>query len=115
MRKAFGTKYGISLPLAPDYWYLRHFDAKAMESSVDFFGFMAYGEFAFLIHFLRPGLQNYPLFLGSWLTTSTQRSPRRLGLKRKDTSPNRPRPSRHSRYRKQHPPPLVRRARSLQD
>ncbi|KAF2705719.1 glycoside hydrolase family 18 protein [Pleomassaria siparia CBS 279.74] len=42
MRAAFGTKYGISLPLAPDYWYLRHFDAKAMEGSVDFFGFMAY-------------------------------------------------------------------------
>jgi len=47
MRKAFdasGTKYGISLTLAPDYWYLRYFDAKAMESSVDFFGFMAYGK-----------------------------------------------------------------------
>ncbi|KAF2855392.1 glycoside hydrolase family 18 protein [Plenodomus tracheiphilus IPT5] len=42
MRAAFGTKYGISLTLAPDYWYLRYFDAKAMESSVDFFGFMAY-------------------------------------------------------------------------
>ena len=44
MRAAFGTKFGISLTLAPDYWYLRYFDAKAMESSVDFFGFMAYGE-----------------------------------------------------------------------
>jgi chitinase len=44
MRAAFGTKYGISLTLAPDYWYLRYFDAKGMESSVDFFGFMAYGE-----------------------------------------------------------------------
>ncbi|KAL2070912.1 hypothetical protein VTL71DRAFT_13938 [Oculimacula yallundae] len=42
MRAAFGQKYGISLTLAPDYWYLRWFDAKAMESSVDFFGFMAY-------------------------------------------------------------------------
>lgn len=42
MRAAFGTTYGISLTLAPDYWYLRYFDAKAMESSVDFFGFMAY-------------------------------------------------------------------------
>lgn len=42
MRAAFGTRYGISLTLAPDYWYLRYFDAKAMESSVDFFGFMAY-------------------------------------------------------------------------
>lgn len=45
MRAAFGTRYGISVTLAPDYWYLRWFDAKAMESSVDFFGFMAYGEF----------------------------------------------------------------------
>lgn len=44
MRAAFGSAYGISLTLAPDYWYLRYFDAKAMESSVDFFGFMAYGE-----------------------------------------------------------------------
>jgi len=44
MRKAFGTSYGISLTLAPDYWYLRYFDAKSMESSVDFFGFMAYGK-----------------------------------------------------------------------
>ncbi|KAM0488654.1 hypothetical protein ACHAP7_000697 [Fusarium lateritium] len=42
MRAAYGTKYGISLTLAPDYWYLRWFDAKAMEPYVDFFGFMAY-------------------------------------------------------------------------
>ncbi|ORX99883.1 glycoside hydrolase superfamily [Clohesyomyces aquaticus] len=42
MRAAFGSAFGISLTLAPDYWYLRYFDAKAMESSVDFFGFMAY-------------------------------------------------------------------------
>ncbi|KAM7183639.1 Glycoside hydrolase superfamily [Rhypophila sp. PSN 637] len=42
MRAAFGTAFGISMALAPDYWYMRHFDAKAMESSVDFFGFMAY-------------------------------------------------------------------------
>ena len=41
MREAFGTK-GISMTLAPDYWYLRGFDPKAMESSVDFFGFMSY-------------------------------------------------------------------------
>ncbi|KAL3428232.1 hypothetical protein PVAG01_01741 [Phlyctema vagabunda] len=44
MRAAYGTRYGISVTLAPDYWYLRWFDAKAMESSVDFFGFMAYGK-----------------------------------------------------------------------
>lgn len=42
MREAFGNKYGISLTLAPDYWYLRGFDPKAMEPSVDFFGFMSY-------------------------------------------------------------------------
>ncbi len=34
MRAAFGTKYGISLTLAPDYWYLRGFDAKGMEPYV---------------------------------------------------------------------------------
>ncbi|KAL2069976.1 hypothetical protein VTL71DRAFT_14656 [Oculimacula yallundae] len=42
MRAAFGTSYGISMALAPDYWYLRWFDAKAMEPYVDWFGFMAY-------------------------------------------------------------------------
>ncbi|KAI0201413.1 glycoside hydrolase superfamily [Astrocystis sublimbata] len=42
MRAAFGSKYGLSLTLAPDYWYLRNFDAKTMEPYVDFFGFMAY-------------------------------------------------------------------------
>ena len=42
MRAAFGDQYGISVTLAPDYWYLRGFDAKAMEPYVDMFGFMAY-------------------------------------------------------------------------
>lgn len=42
MRLAYGSAYGISLTLAPDYWYLRWFDAKALEPYVDFFGFMAY-------------------------------------------------------------------------
>jgi hypothetical protein len=42
MKTAFNGNYGISLTLAPDYWYLRGFDAKAMEPYVDFFGFMAY-------------------------------------------------------------------------
>ncbi|KAH6957466.1 oviduct-specific glycoprotein, partial [Fusarium avenaceum] len=42
MRAAYGQSYGISLTLAPDYWYLRWFDAKGMEPYVDFFGFMAY-------------------------------------------------------------------------
>lgn len=44
MHASFAGQFGLSLTLAPDYWYLRYFDAKAMESSVDFFGFMAYGE-----------------------------------------------------------------------
>lgn len=44
MRAAYGTRFGISVTLAPDYWYLRWFDAKAMEPNVDFFGFMAYGK-----------------------------------------------------------------------
>ncbi|KAJ8108265.1 hypothetical protein ONZ43_g6481 [Nemania bipapillata] len=42
MRAAFGTNYGLSMTLAPDYWYLRNFDPKAMEPYVDFFSFMAY-------------------------------------------------------------------------
>ncbi|KAL8800754.1 MAG: hypothetical protein Q9200_007150 [Gallowayella weberi] len=42
MKVSFGTQYGLSLTLAPDYWYLRGFDAKAMEPHVDMFGFMAY-------------------------------------------------------------------------
>lgn len=29
MRAAFGTKYGISVALAPDYWYLRYVEALA--------------------------------------------------------------------------------------
>lgn len=44
MRTAFGSIYSISLILAPNYWYLHYFDAKAMESLVGFFGFMAYSE-----------------------------------------------------------------------
>ncbi|KAF2738966.1 glycoside hydrolase [Polyplosphaeria fusca] len=42
LREAFGTKYGLSSVLAPDYWYLRGMDPKAMEQYVDWFGFMAY-------------------------------------------------------------------------
>ena len=42
MRAAFGTKYGLSSILAPDYWYLRGMDPKGMEPYVDWFGFMAY-------------------------------------------------------------------------
>ncbi|KAM7214561.1 Glycoside hydrolase superfamily, partial [Rhypophila decipiens] len=42
MRASLGTAYGISMALAPDIWYLRHFDAAAMEPYVDWFGFMSY-------------------------------------------------------------------------
>ncbi|KAL8895830.1 MAG: hypothetical protein Q9207_007992, partial [Kuettlingeria erythrocarpa] len=42
LRAAFGTKYGLSSILAPDYWYLRGMDPKGMEPYLDFFGFMAY-------------------------------------------------------------------------
>jgi chitinase len=42
MRAAFGLRYGNCSVLAPDYWYLRGTDVKAMELYVDFFGFMGY-------------------------------------------------------------------------
>ena len=42
MRRAFTVEFGISVTLAPDYWYLRGFDAIKMQPYVDFFGFMAY-------------------------------------------------------------------------
>ncbi|KAI0129633.1 glycoside hydrolase superfamily [Xylariales sp. AK1849] len=42
MRASLGSDFGISMALVPDYWYLRGFDAKAMEASVDWFGFMVY-------------------------------------------------------------------------
>lgn len=42
MRAAFGTKYGLSSVLAPDYWYLRGMDPKGMEPYLNWFGFMAY-------------------------------------------------------------------------
>jgi chitinase len=42
MKAAFAGRFGLSLTLAPDYWYLRGFKPKAMEPYVDFFGFMAY-------------------------------------------------------------------------
>ncbi|KAF3931004.1 Endochitinase [Dactylellina cionopaga] len=42
MRAAFGANYGLSVVLAPDYWYLRGMDPKAMEPYVDHFGFMSY-------------------------------------------------------------------------
>ncbi|KAI5919336.1 glycoside hydrolase superfamily [Camillea tinctor] len=41
-RAAFGSRFGLSLTLAPDYWYMRGFKPSAMEPYVDFMGFMAY-------------------------------------------------------------------------
>ncbi|KAF2123714.1 glycoside hydrolase family 18 protein, partial [Dothidotthia symphoricarpi CBS 119687] len=42
MRAAFGSRYGLSLTLAPDYWYLRGFRPAKMQQYVDFMGFMSY-------------------------------------------------------------------------
>ncbi|KAF2742345.1 glycoside hydrolase family 18 protein [Sporormia fimetaria CBS 119925] len=43
MKAAFGGRYGLSLTLALDYWYLRGFKPRAMQDYVDFMGFMSYG------------------------------------------------------------------------
>lgn len=72
MRAAYGTAYGISLTLAPDYWYLRWFDAKAMEPNVDFFGFMAYGKI-------------FSATLSYLSSLTYDRSPRLLGPGRQDS------------------------------
>ncbi|KAH8666888.1 hypothetical protein BX600DRAFT_511777 [Xylariales sp. PMI_506] len=42
MNEAFAGNYGLSLTLAPDYWYLRNFDAISMQPYVSWFGFMSY-------------------------------------------------------------------------
>jgi chitinase len=42
LRQALGSKYGISITLAPDWGYLQYFKPKEMEPYVDFFGFMGY-------------------------------------------------------------------------
>jgi GH18 family chitinase len=45
MRVRFNShspRLGLSMAIAPDYEYLRHFDVKAMEPLVDWFGFMGY-------------------------------------------------------------------------
>jgi chitinase len=42
MRAAFKNRYGLSITLAPDYWYLRGFKPAEMQAYVDFMGFMAY-------------------------------------------------------------------------
>ena len=38
----FGHKFGISVTLAPDLWYLQHYDAKGLLASADWLGFMSY-------------------------------------------------------------------------
>jgi len=92
MRKAFGTNYGISLTLAPDYWYLRYFDAKSMESSVDFFGFMAYGKWTQRCDTPRERL--FRCFHG-WLISFFFRSARSLGHKPENNSARCSWPGRH--------------------
>ncbi|KAF2429131.1 glycoside hydrolase, partial [Tothia fuscella] len=42
MKEQFGGRYGNSIVLAPDYWYLRGFKPAEMQEHVDFMGFMAY-------------------------------------------------------------------------
>jgi chitinase len=39
---AFGHNFGISVTLAPDLWYLQHYDAKGLLANADWLGFMAY-------------------------------------------------------------------------
>jgi chitinase len=41
-RSDFGRKFGISVTLAPDIWYLQHYDAKGLLANADFLGFMSY-------------------------------------------------------------------------
>ena len=39
---AFGNNFGISAVLAPDVWYLQHYDARGLLDHADFIGFMNY-------------------------------------------------------------------------
>ena len=39
---AFGQKFGISATLAPDIWYLQHFQAKELLQNANWLGFMSY-------------------------------------------------------------------------
>jgi chitinase len=41
-RAAFGTKYGLSMVLAPNYSYFTGLDPKSMEQYVEWLGFMSY-------------------------------------------------------------------------
>ncbi|GFP59293.1 chitotriosidase-1 [Trichoderma asperellum] len=42
MRASWGSKYGISATLPSSYWYMRWFDLKGLEDSLDWFNFMSY-------------------------------------------------------------------------
>ncbi|KAF2256755.1 glycoside hydrolase family 18 protein, partial [Trematosphaeria pertusa] len=42
LHAAFGDRFGLSSILAPDFWYLRGMDPKAMEEHVNWFNFMGY-------------------------------------------------------------------------
>ena len=42
MKEQFGGRFGSSLTLAPDYWYLRGFKPADMQKYVDWMGFMRY-------------------------------------------------------------------------
>ncbi|KAH8768982.1 family 18 glycosyl hydrolase [Diaporthe sp. PMI_573] len=42
LRAAFGNRYGISMTLPTSFWYLQHFDLKAIQPNVDWFNFMSY-------------------------------------------------------------------------
>lgn len=50
MRAAFGSKYGISSILAPDYWYLRGMDPKAMVSNTLPFGNLSTPQLLWATH-----------------------------------------------------------------
>lgn len=41
--KSTGGRDELSLTLPTSYWYLQHFDIKALEKNVDYFNYMAYG------------------------------------------------------------------------
>jgi chitinase len=42
MGAAFGSHYGLSFTLVPDYWYFRGFRPAKIQRYLDFFGFMSY-------------------------------------------------------------------------
>ncbi|EAT76454.1 hypothetical protein SNOG_16082 [Parastagonospora nodorum SN15] len=42
MKDQFAGRYGSSVTIAPDYWYLRGFKPEDMQNYVDWMGFMAY-------------------------------------------------------------------------